>query len=318
MAGAGHREQARTHTASIPSPFTPHLRRMFCCCAQHALLKFWAEFVWNRTHRLAFDNNSANGVLMFKQTSEMITIIGLPLPPPPRGVHAASHMCATFRARCVCAWLISSNILLTRGRVWFRDARAGTFLLQSQLEAARSGGGGGLLSGRGAGGIDLYNARYKSISLVLTVLARCLGGSYIPFGVCSYYKDAALPNALGMAIKLALSIPRREVLVRESPVPPPHAAGCCVHEKGESMYLPSRDLDYYTLAGPGAPSHALIFGSVVIPSSSLRRPIRNSRSASSASSRPFSAHSAPLRCNSRARRSSRSWSASTRPSTPTV
>lgn len=35
------------------------------------ILKFLAEFVWNKTSRLAFDSCSANGILLFREVSQV-------------------------------------------------------------------------------------------------------------------------------------------------------------------------------------------------------------------------------------------------------
>ena len=36
------------------------------------ILKFLAEFVWNKTSRLSFDSCSANGILLFREVSQVV------------------------------------------------------------------------------------------------------------------------------------------------------------------------------------------------------------------------------------------------------
>lgn len=45
------------------------------------------------------------------------------------------------------------------------------------------------------------------------ILQRALCGNYVNFGVFSLYGDMALSNALGVALKMALSLPLEEMLV---------------------------------------------------------------------------------------------------------
>ncbi len=54
------------------------------------------------------------------------------------------------------------------------------------------------------------------MSLCLTILQRALCGNYVNFGVFALYGDMALSNALGIALKLALSLPLEEMLVRSN------------------------------------------------------------------------------------------------------
>ena len=46
------------------------------------------------------------------------------------------------------------------------------------------------------------------------MLKAALSGGYVNFGVFSLYGDDALNNALNMFVKLAYSIPRKDILVR--------------------------------------------------------------------------------------------------------
>jgi hypothetical protein len=40
------------------------------------LLRFWNEFVSNRSGRVVFDCASANGLLLFKETSKFLAVLG--------------------------------------------------------------------------------------------------------------------------------------------------------------------------------------------------------------------------------------------------
>lgn len=42
----------------------------------NSLLKFMSEFVFNRTQRIEFESSSPNGILLFKETSKLLTIYG--------------------------------------------------------------------------------------------------------------------------------------------------------------------------------------------------------------------------------------------------
>jgi exportin-7 len=61
--------------------------------------------------------------------------------------------------------------------------------------------------------VDVYREKYKGIALALAMLSRSLNGSYVNFAVFDLYKDAALSNALDAAMKLALSIPCKDVTI---------------------------------------------------------------------------------------------------------
>lgn len=59
-----------------------------------------------------------------------------------------------------------------------------------------------------------YETKYKGIAICTAILARCLDGGYVNFGVFSLYGDPALEVAMDMAFKLLLSVPAEEVQVR--------------------------------------------------------------------------------------------------------
>lgn len=109
------------------------------------LLKFVAEFVLNKSGRLTFDCSSPNGILLFRETSQILVTYG-------------------------------TRIL---NRPVVKDA---------------------------------YSDKYKGMSLCLIILQRALFGNYVNFGVFALYGDTALSSALGIALKLALSLPLEEML----------------------------------------------------------------------------------------------------------
>ncbi|PWA74654.1 ARM repeat superfamily protein [Artemisia annua] len=59
---------------------------------------------------------------------------------------------------------------------------------------------------------DIYAYKYKGIWIALTVLSRALAGNYVNFGVFELYGDRALADALGIALKMTLSVPLADIL----------------------------------------------------------------------------------------------------------
>lgn len=57
-----------------------------------------------------------------------------------------------------------------------------------------------------------YPKWYKSMSLVLNLMAQALQGSYVNFGVFELYKDSALSDSLGASLQVLLSMPLVDVL----------------------------------------------------------------------------------------------------------
>ena len=58
-----------------------------------------------------------------------------------------------------------------------------------------------------------YALRLKGISICFSMLKSALCGSYVNFGVFRLYGDCALDDALGIFVKLLLSIPQTDLLV---------------------------------------------------------------------------------------------------------
>lgn len=115
----------------------------------NTLLKFFAEFVHNKSQRLNLDVSSANGVLIFRDASQ---------------------------------------ILCTYGQ---------RILGQQVTEESRK-----------------YPVKYKGIAACFNILAQCLGGKYINFGVFWLYQDKAVNEAYNMMFQLMLDIPLDDMMVR--------------------------------------------------------------------------------------------------------
>ena len=60
----------------------------------------------------------------------------------------------------------------------------------------------------------MYPLKLKGISICFSMLKAALCGSYVNFGVFRLYGDEALDNALNIFVKLLLSIPQSDLLVR--------------------------------------------------------------------------------------------------------
>ena len=56
--------------------------------------------------------------------------------------------------------------------------------------------------------------KLKGISVCFSMLKAALCGNYVNFGVFHLYGDTALDNVLGMFVKLLLTIPQSDLLVR--------------------------------------------------------------------------------------------------------
>eukprot|EP01104_Vermistella_antarctica_P013174 TRINITY_DN3954_c0_g1_i3.p1 TRINITY_DN3954_c0_g1~~TRINITY_DN3954_c0_g1_i3.p1 ORF type:complete len:978 (+),score=185.05 TRINITY_DN3954_c0_g1_i3:153-3086(+) len=59
---------------------------------------------------------------------------------------------------------------------------------------------------------DLYSEKLKGIHQLFTALAHAISGEYVNFGVFALYGDPALSNVLNVAIKLALIVPRQDLM----------------------------------------------------------------------------------------------------------
>lgn len=64
---------------------------------------------------------------------------------------------------------------------------------------------------------QMYPLKLKGVSVCFSMLKAALCGSYVNFGVFRLYGDEALDNALNTFVKLLLSIPQSDLLVRARP-----------------------------------------------------------------------------------------------------
>ncbi|OWK49924.1 Exportin-7, partial [Lonchura striata] len=190
------------------------------------VLKLMAELVHNRSQRLQFDVSSPNGILLFRETSKMITTYGegpeIPGTPEIRD---------SSRGR-----LWNRNRILTLGEVPKEQVYAlklkgwdGLGIPLSLIQGIR--GWIGLLdlgcpwsfrAGIPTGNRILtlgevpkeqvYALKLKGISICFSMLKAALSGSYVNFGVFRLYGDDALDNALQTFVKLLLSIPHSDLL----------------------------------------------------------------------------------------------------------
>lgn len=57
---------------------------------------------------------------------------------------------------------------------------------------------------------------FKGVSICFNMLKSALSGGYVNFGVFALYGDDALDNSLNMFVKLAYSVQRKDILVKNS------------------------------------------------------------------------------------------------------
>ncbi|KAG2485018.1 hypothetical protein HYH03_016221 [Edaphochlamys debaryana] len=137
------------------------------------LLKFVAEFCFNKSQRLTFDSSSPNGILLFREVSKVVVtyanaVLAMPPLPGAGSVTAGGGGGPT------------SNGIAT--------------------------------SGSGGGGSAVYDTRYKGIWVCLLALARAMSGNYVNFGVFELYGDPALKDALDAGLRMVLSVPLADLL----------------------------------------------------------------------------------------------------------
>lgn len=73
------------------------------------LLKFMAEFVFNKSQRLTFDSSSPNGILLFREVSKLIVAYGT-------GVMALPTPTDSYSFKYKGIWIMLT--ILTRGIIW--------------------------------------------------------------------------------------------------------------------------------------------------------------------------------------------------------
>ncbi|CAO3610792.1 unnamed protein product [Mucor hiemalis] len=113
----------------------------------NTLLKFFDEFVYNKSQRLNLDVSSSNGILLFRDASQIVCTYGQSI----TNVHVTSP-----------------------------DQK--------------------------------YPLKYKGMSACFSILARCLGGKYINFGVFWLYGDKSINEAYQVMFQLILNIPMDDMM----------------------------------------------------------------------------------------------------------
>jgi len=61
-------------------------------------------------------------------------------------------------------------------------------------------------------GAEPYAAKYKTVAVCASILARALDGGYANFGVFELYSDPALRDAVTMLLRLLLSVPQEDLM----------------------------------------------------------------------------------------------------------
>jgi hypothetical protein len=65
-------------------------------------------------------------------------------------------------------------------------------------------------------GSSPYANKYKGIAVCAQILARCMDGGFVNFGVFALYGDRTFDQALDATLKLLISIPLKDIMVRAS------------------------------------------------------------------------------------------------------
>ncbi len=92
-------------------------------------------------------------------------------------------------------------------RISFGASSPNGILLFRQISRVPVAYGSALASAAIPSDDSKWTSRYKGMSVLFTILARILDGSYVNYGVFELYADSSLSSALETALQLALSIP---------------------------------------------------------------------------------------------------------------
>lgn len=94
-----------------------------------ALLKFMAEFVFNKTQRLTFDSSSPNGILLFREVSKVLSTYGhrvLALPPPASDPYGQRYkgiwICLSILTKALSGNYVNFGVFELYGDPALRDA----------------------------------------------------------------------------------------------------------------------------------------------------------------------------------------------------
>jgi exportin-7 len=145
-----------------------------------AVLSLFSDIALNQNQRIKFNTKTASTVLLFSEISKAIRIYG--------------NRLLTFQvdranpAALAAAQSDDEDAEENEGKRGENDA--------SQLPAD-----------------DAWVLKLHGISLCLKIIIRCLCGTYIPFGVMSFYQDKSLKETLHLLVKLLMSIRLADLFV---------------------------------------------------------------------------------------------------------
>jgi exportin-7 len=106
-----------------------------------------------------------------------------------------------------------SELVLNRGsRIQFPVSSPNGVLLFKRAAQAVVGFGHRLLSTPLPPPDQVYKSRYKGIALCAQILARCIEGCFVNFGVLDHYKDSSFSDALGVVLRLLLGVKPEDLL----------------------------------------------------------------------------------------------------------
>mmetsp|Transcript_7505 Transcript_7505/g.12746 ORF Transcript_7505/g.12746 Transcript_7505/m.12746 type:complete len:1077 (-) Transcript_7505:234-3464(-) len=97
-------------------------------------------------------------------------------------------------------------------RLTFDSSSPNGILLFRDASAILVGYGTNILKQQVPPGSDIYQHKYKGISLCLLLLTRALSGNYVNFGVFALYGDRALSDCLEVTIKLCLCMQLEDIM----------------------------------------------------------------------------------------------------------
>ena len=138
----------------------------------HPVLAFYSELIWNKSQRIRFDQNSPNGIILFKETHKIISTY-------------ANRILLVQRAHDG----TNNDAAVAAGGETAEQARAATVQ-----------------------GNALYESKLKGISLVLQLLTNSLNGGYANFGIMAYYNDASLRSCVSGVLQLVMSVRFSEII----------------------------------------------------------------------------------------------------------
>ena len=105
-----------------------------------------------------------------------------------------------------------AELVMQRGsRIQFGNSSANGILLFKAAAQAITAYGQRALHAPPPTGSDAYARRYKGIAICAQILARCMEGGFVNFGVLAHYKDLAFSEALSVVLQLLLSVPPQDL-----------------------------------------------------------------------------------------------------------